>query len=462
MITLEIDQIIQKQDDYFQTGVTKNLQFRLEQLRTLKNAINKYEDAIIEACAKDMGKPEQEAYQGEIVLSISHIKFMQKNLLKFMRPQKQKLPLGHYPGKAFTIAEPYGRILIISPWNYPFQLAIVPLVGAMSAGNCAVIKPSEVSANVSDVIKQIIEESFDPQYITVLNGGPDIGQKLLAHKWDFIFFTGSGKVGKQVMQAASNHLTPVVLELGEKNPCIVDKDVNLKVAVKRIIHGKYFNNGQSCVAPDYLLVHSRIKDEFINLVDKSLTEFFGDYNKPNKDLTNIINHYQFDRLLNLMKDKKILLGGAHDKNNKFIAPTLIEVNDWNDKIMQNEIFGPLFPIMTYDNLDLMLEKLTELPKCLSLFLYTKNKEIQEKVQKKTSSGALVINESLIHFIMVDLPFGGVGESGIGKYHGQASFEAFSHRKSVLKKSLLFDVKQRFAPYSLSRKQAAWLFKFFSG
>jgi aldehyde dehydrogenase (NAD+) len=462
MITLEIDQIIQKQDDYFQTGVTKNLQFRLEQLRTLKNAINKYEDAIIEACAKDMGKPEQEAYQGEIVLSISHIKFMQKNLLRFMRPQKQKLPLGHYPGKAFTIAEPYGRILIISPWNYPFQLAIVPLVGAMSAGNCAVIKPSEVSANVSDVIKQIIEESFDPQYITVLNGGPDIGQKLLAHKWDFIFFTGSGKVGKQVMQAASNHLTPVVLELGEKNPCIVDKDVNLKVAVKRIIHGKYFNNGQSCVAPDYLLVHSRIKDEFINLVDKSLTEFFGDYNKPNKDLTNIINHYQFDRLLNLMKDKKILLGGAHDKNNKFIAPTLIEVNDWNDKIMQNEIFGPLFPIMTYDNLDLMLEKLTELPKCLSLFLYTKNKEIQEKVQKKTSSGALVINESLIHFIMVDLPFGGVGESGIGKYHGQASFEAFSHRKSVLKKSLLFDVKQRFAPYSLSRKQAAWLFKFFSG
>ena len=462
MITLEIDQIIQKQDDYFQTGVTKNLQFRLEQLRTLKNAINKYEDAIIEACAKDMGKPEQEAYQGEIVLSISHIKFMQKNLLRFMRPQKQKLPLGHYPGKAFTIAEPYGRILIISPWNYPFQLAIVPLVGAMSAGNCAVIKPSEVSANVSDVIKQIIEESFDPQYITVLNGGPDIGQKLLAHKWDFIFFTGSGKVGKQVMQAASNHLTPVVLELGEKNPCIVDKDVNLKVAVKRIIHGKYFNNGQSCVAPDYLLVHSRIKDEFINLVDKSLTEFFGDYNKPNKDLTNIINHYQFDRLLNLMKDKKILLGGAHDKNNKFIAPTLIEVNDWNDKIMQNEIFGPLFPIMTYDNLDLILEKLTELPKCLSLFLYTKNKEIQEKVQKKTSSGALVINESLIHFIMVDLPFGGVGESGIGKYHGQASFEAFSHRKSVLKKSLLFDVKQRFAPYSLSRKQAAWLFKFFSG
>jgi aldehyde dehydrogenase (NAD+) len=462
MITLEIDQIIQKQDDYFQTGVTKNLQFRLEQLRTLKNAINKYEDAIIEACAKDMGKPEQEAYQGEIVLSISHIKFMQKNLLRFMRPQKQKLPLGHYPGKAFTIAEPYGRILIISPWNYPFQLAIVPLVGAMSAGNCAVIKPSEVSANVSDVIKQIIEESFDPQYITVLNGGPDIGQKLLAHKWDFIFFTGSGKVGKQVMQAASNHLTPVVLELGEKNPCIVDKDVNLKVAVKRIIHGKYFNNGQSCVAPDYLLVHSRIKDEFINLVDKSLTEFFGDYNKPNKDLTNIINHYQFDRLLNLMKDKKILLGGAHDKNNKFIAPTLIEVNDWNDKIMQNEIFGPLFPIMTYDNLDLIVEKLTELPKCLSLFLYTKNKEIQEKVQKKTSSGALVINESLIHFIMVDLPFGGVGESGIGKYHGQASFEAFSHRKSVLKKSLLFDVKQRFAPYSLSRKQAAWLFKFFSG
>lgn len=462
MPRLEIEQIIERQKNFFHSNKTKSLQFRLDQLEQLKATILKYEDKIIEACVKDMGKPEQEAYQSEVLQSITHIVYMQKRLSKLIKPQRRKLPLGHFPGKTYTIAEPYGRVLIMSPWNYPFQLAIVPLVGAMSAGNCAVVKPSEVSANVSNVIKQIIEESFDQQYITVLNGGPDIGQKLLVYKWDFIFFTGSGKVGKQVMQAASNHLTPVVLELGEKNPCIIDKDVNLKVAVKRIMHGKYFNNGQSCVAPDYLLVHSRIKDEFINLVDKSLTEFFGDYNKPNKDLTDIINHYHFDRLLNLMKDKKILLGGAHDKNKKFIAPTLIEINDWNDKIMQDEVFGPVFPIMTYDSLDSILEKLTELPKCLSLFLYTKNKEVQEKVQKQTSSGALVINESLIHFIMVDLPFGGVGESGMGKYHGQASFEAFSHRKSVLKKILLFDVKQRFAPYSLSRKQAAWFFKFFSG
>ena len=462
MSPTEIDQINECQNNFFHTGATRSLQFRLDQLRILKSAITKYEDAIIEACAKDMGKPEQEAYQSEVLLSISHIKYMQKNLSKLIKPQRRKLPLGHYPGKAYTIAEPYGRVLIISPWNYPFQLAIVPLIGAIAAGNCAVVKPSEVSANVSDVIKQIIEESFDPQYITVVNGGPDIAQRLLKHKWNFVFFTGSSHVGKKVLQAASNHLTPVVLELGEKNPCIVDKDINLKVAVKRIMHGKYFNNGQSCVSPDYLIVHRQIKDEFIDLADKSLTQFFGDYNKPNKDLTDIINNYHFDRLMNLMNDKKILLGGTHNREKKFIAPTLIEIDDWNDKIMQDEVFGPLIPIMTYDNLDAILEKLTELPKFLSLFLYSKNKNIQEKVLKQTSSGALVINESLIHFIMVDLPFGGVGESGMGKYHGQASFEAFSHRKSVLKKSLLFDVRQRFAPYSLSRKQAAFLFKFFSG
>ncbi|MEJ2545707.1 MAG: aldehyde dehydrogenase family protein [Calditrichaceae bacterium] len=264
------------------------------------------------------------------------------------------------------------------------------------------------------------------------------------------------------MQAASAHLTPLVLELGGKNSCIVDKDVNLKVAVKRIMHAKYFNNGQSCVAPDYLIVHRQIKDEFVKLTDTVLTQFFGDYNKPNKDLTRIIDQKNFDRLYNLMDKQKIALGGFHDKKQYFISPTLIEIDDWNNKIMQDEIFGPLFPLIVYDDLDEVLEKLVQLPKCLSLFLYTNDKEIQKKVINKTSSGAMVINDSLIHFVMVNLPFGGVGSSGMGKYHGTASFDAFSHHKSVLKKKLWFDIRQRFTPYTLSRKQAAWLFKFFSG
>ena len=458
----QIDQILHAQDDYFRSSATINFAFRMGQLKKLWTAILKYEDAIIEACAKDMGKPEQEAYQGEVVLSISHIKFMLKNLSKFIKPEKRKLPLGHYPGSAYTLAEPYGRALIISPWNYPFQLAIVPLVGSIAAGNCTVLKPSEISAKVSNVIKQMIDEYFDVEYIAVINGAADVAQELLNRKWDFIFFTGSERIGKKVMQAASNHLTPIVLELGGKNPCIVDKDVHLKVAVKRIMHGKYFNNGQSCVAPDYLLVHREIKDEFVELTDKTLTHFFGDYNKPNKDLTDIINHQNFDRLMILLNSKNILLGGAHNKEQKFIAPTLIEINDWNDEIMKDEVFGPLFPMIIYENLDEILEKLNHLPKCLSLFFYSNNKTLQKKVIKQTSSGALVINDSLIHFVMINLPFGGIGNSGMGKYHGQASFDVFSHHKSVLKKTLWFDVRQRFAPYTLSRKQAAWLFKFFSG
>ncbi len=462
MTALEIDQIIDRQNKYFQTGVTKNLQFRFKQLHTLKTAIIKYEDAIIDACAKDMGKPEQEAYQGEVVLSISHIKFMQKKLSKLVKPRKIKLPLGHQPGRAYTIAEPYGRTLIISPWNYPFQLAIVPLIGAIAAGNCAVVKPSEISTNVSNIIQQMIDEFFDPEYIAVINGATDITQELLKQKWDFIFFSGSGRIGKKVMRAAADHLTPIILELGGKNPCIVDKDVNLKVAVKRIMHGKYFNNGQSCIAPDYLLVHRQIKEEFIKLSDKALTQFFGDYNKPNKDLTDIINQQNFDRLIKLINPKNILLGGTHNRDQKFIAPTLIEINDWDDEIMKDEVFGPLFPMIVYDNFENVLVKLSHLPKCLSLFLYSNNRNLHRKVIKQTSSGALVINDSLIHFVMVNLPFGGVGNSGMGKYHGQASFDAFSHYKSVLKKTLLFDIRQRFAPYTLSRKQAAWLFKFFSG
>ena len=462
MVNLDIDQIVQQQDNYFQSGATKTLQFRLEQLTTLKKAIIKYEDAIIEACAKDMGKPDLEALMSETTLSISQTTYMIKNLRQYMKPKKVKTPIGHLPGKAFTIAEPFGRALIMAPWNYPFHLAIVPLVGSIAAGNCSVIKPSEVTANVSIVIEEMIKEFFNPEYIAVVPGDAAIAQQLLDKKWDFIFFTGSPPIGKKVMQAAANHLTPVVLELGGKSPCIVDKDINLKVAVKRIMHAKFFNCGQTCVAPDYLLVHRDIKEEFIKLADETLKQFYGDYNKPSKDLARIVNERHFDRLIDLINPDKVVLGGQYERDQKFIAPTLLEIDNWEDKIMQDEIFGPLFPMIVYENLDSILNKISQLPKPLTLYFFSKNKKLQEKVLAQTSSGSLGFNDAVVHFVIINLPFGGVGNSGMGNYHSQASFEVFSHRKSVLKKALLFDVKQRFAPYTLSRKQAAWLFKFFSG
>ena len=462
MPSIEIDQIIKQQNTFFQNGATKGLQFRLQQLHTLKTAITKYEDAIIEACARDMGKPEQEAIISEISLPISQTTHTIKNLRRWMKSEKVKTPLGHLPGKAYTIAEPYGRVLIMAPWNYPFHLAIVPLVGSIAAGNCSIIKPSEVTVHVSEVIEQMIKEFFSPEYITAIQGDADTARQLLEQKWDFIFFTGSPQIGKKVMRAASNHLTPVVLELGGKTPCIVDKDVNLKVAVKRIMHGKYFNNGQSCVAPDYLIVHQQIRDEFIRLTDDALKEFYGDYNQPNKDLACIVTERHFDRLTDLINPKNVLLGGNHNKEHNFIAPTLLGIDDWNDKIMQDEIFGPLFPMFEYNDINSAIEKINQLPKPLTLYLYTNNKKLQKKVLTQTSSGVLAFNDSLVHFAIINLPFGGVGKSGMGKYHGKASFEAFSHRKSVLKKTLWFDVRQRFAPYTLSRKQATWLFKFFSG
>ncbi|MBN1407082.1 MAG: aldehyde dehydrogenase family protein [Calditrichaceae bacterium] len=462
MTLLEIDQIIRQQETYFQTGATKSLTFRLEQLHSLKSAITKYEDAIIEACAHDMGKPELEALMSEVALSLSETTHMIKNLRRFMNPKKIKTPIGHFPGKAFTMAEPFGRILIMAPWNYPFNLAIAPLIGSIAAGNCTVIKPSEITANVSDVIEKMVKEFFDPEYLAVIPGDAQIAQQLLDRKWDFIFFTGSPQIGRKVMQAAASHLTPVILELGGKSPCIVDKNINLRVAVKRIMHAKFFNCGQTCIAPDYLLVHKDIKEEFIRLTDETLKQFYGDYNNPNKDLARIVNDRHFDRLADLMNSERIILGGSKDRSQKFIAPTLIAVDNWNDKIMQEEIFGPLFPMMVYDNLDDTLKKISLLPKPLTFYFFSQNKDLQEKVLSQTSSGSLVFNDALVHFVIINLPFGGVGNSGMGNYHGELSFEAFSHRKSVLKKALLFDVRQRFAPYTLSRKQAGWLFKFFSG
>jgi aldehyde dehydrogenase (NAD+) len=462
MSSLSIDALIKLQKEYFYSGATQNRHFRISQLKTLKSAILKYEDEIIRACDADMGKPEQETVISEIAIPLSQADYTIKGLKGWMKKEKIKTPLGHWPGKSFIMYEPYGKSLIIAPWNYPFHLAIVPLIGAIAAGNCAVIKPSEVTPNVSEVINRMIGEFYNPEYIAVVQGDADTSRSLLEQSWDFIFFTGSPPIGKKVMEAASRHLTPVVLELGGKSPCIVDRGINLKVAVRRIMQAKYFNNGQTCVAPDYLLVHRDIKSEFIKMTDNVLKEFYGDYTKPSPDLAKIVNERNFNRLINLIDPHKTILGGQNNPDNKFIAPTLIETDNWNEPIMQEEIFGPLFPMITFDQPETIIEEINHQPRPLTLYLYTNNKNFQKRTLRETSSGTVVINDSLVQFAIANLPFGGVDGSGMGKYHGEHSFKVFSHRKSILKKSLWFDVSQRFAPYKLSRKQAARLFRFFSG
>jgi aldehyde dehydrogenase (NAD+) len=462
MQTMSPATIIEQQKKCYQKGLTHDLAFRLKQLTILKQAIRKHQDDIMQAVHEDMGKPPFEALTSEIVATLTQLDLMIKHLPVWIKPVSYKMPIGHWPGSCYVLPEPYGTVLIMAPWNYPFQLAMVPLIGAMAAGNCAVVKPSEISANTSRIIARMIADHFDPEYISVAEGGVEVGRELLEQRWDFIFFTGSPRVGKIVMNAASRHLTPLILELGGKSPCIVDKDINIKVAVRRIVQGKFFNAGQTCLAPDFGLVHKEIKEEFITLMDEALHQMYGDFMQPSRDMARIVNSHHFNRLVGLIDPSKVVIGGAYDAFSLYIAPTVIDGKKWDDAIMQEEIFGPLLPIIEYDSLDEALEKIRKFGKPLSLYFFSNNKEQQERVIHETRSGSVCINDSIIHFIISRLPFGGVGASGMGQYHGRASFEAFSHKKSVLKKSLWYDVGVRFAPYTLSNRQAEWLYKLFSG
>lgn len=462
MQTMNSETIVERQKKCYRRGLTHDLAFRIKQLKLLKQAIRKNQNEIMQAVHEDMGKPPFEALTSEIVATLTQLDLTIKNLPSWIKPVSYKVPVGHWPGSCYVLPEPYGVVLIMAPWNYPFQLAMVPLIGAMAAGNCAVVKPSEISANTSRIIARIIADHFDPQYISVVEGGVEVGKELLEQRWDFIFFTGSPRVGKIVMNAASRHLTPLILELGGKSPCIVDKEVNLKVAVRRIIQGKFFNAGQTCLAPDFVLIHKEIKEAFITIMDEALHQMYGDFMQPVRDMARIINKHHFNRLVGLIDPLKVVIGGTYDASSRYIAPTVLSPIHWEDAIMQEEIFGPLLPVMDYESLDDVLEKISKFSKPLSLYFFSNNKDLQKRVIHETRSGSLCINDSIIQFIISRLPFGGVGESGMGQYHGRASFEAFSHKKSVLKKSLWYDVRVRFAPYTLSNKQAEWLYKLFSG
>lgn len=424
-----------------------SLSFRKETLIQLLNTIVIHEDEIIEALYDDFKKPAFEAVLTETNYVITELKDTIKNLSKWAKPKKVFPSILNFPSTDFIYKEPYGKVLIIAPWNYPFQLALCPMIAAVAAGNQVVVKPSELTPKTSAVIRKIIEKIFHINHVECIEGGLEVSQKLLAERWDYIFFTGSPTVGKIIAKAAAENLTPVTLELGGKNPCIIDETANLKLAAKRIIWGKFINAGQTCIAPDYILIQKDMKSHFIAYLKTEITKAYGENPALSPDFARIINTKNWLRLANLIEEEKVIFGGQTDIENNYIAPTLIEENDMESLLMQEEIFGPLLPILSYEKEEDIKTVISKFEKPLALYVFSENKRFSEKIIKQYSFGGGCINDTVVHFSNKRLPFGGVGHSGIGAYHGRLSFDTFSHKKSIVKKANWLDIPLRYAPYN---------------
>jgi len=441
-----ITEIIENQRKYYGTNKTKDIDFRIQKLKQLKKEIKNRENDICNALQKDLGKHPVESYMVEIGMVLDDLGYIIKHVRKWAKKEYHLTPLAQFPSISYQIPESYGVTLVISPWNYPFLLTMQPLIGAISAGNCVVVKPSEFSPNVSDIIKDIIGNVFEKEHVTTILGDKDVCTEILENKFDYIFYTGSTNVGKIVMQHAAKNLTPVTLELGGKSPCIVDKEASLELTAKRIIFGKLLNCGQTCVAPDYILVHKEVKSKFIDYCKMYIEKFLGDNWRDNEEYPKMVNEKHFNRILSLINKDELIYGGESDKENMKIQPTLLDIKDINSRVMQEEIFGPILPIIEYENLHEAINYINSKEKPLALYLFTNNKGIQERVLKEVSFGGGCINDTIIHLACSKLGFGGVGNSGIGEYHGKYSFKTFSHYKSILKKSVLLDLPMRYHPY----------------
>lgn len=441
---LPIPQLVENQRRYFATGATLPLEFRRTQLGKLKQAIIDRQDAIVAAAKADLGRPEFEAYFE--IATVTEINLALKKLKSWMKPRRVWAGLENFPASAWVQPEPLGLALIIGPWNYPFQLMMSPLVGAIAAGNCAMLKPSEHAPHTAKVVAELISSTFDPDYINLVEGEAEVSQQLLAEKFDHIFFTGGTAIGRIVMEAAAKQLTPVTLELGGKSPCIVDADIHVKHAARRIAWGKFINAGQTCIAPDYLLVDRRVKEVFLEHLLQSIQEFFGDDPAASPDFARIVNHRQFDRLVPLLESGATLVGGQCDRDSRYIAPTVLDHVTWEDPVMADEIFGPILPVLTYDSLDQAIDQINAHPRPLALYMFSRDQAKQQQVLRATSSGGVCLNDTVLQVGVTNLPFGGVGNSGMGNYHGKASFDTFSHYRSVLKKSFWLDPSWRYAPY----------------
>lgn len=447
---MQIDALIREQRAYFQTGQTRSVDFRLEQLRRLQRALQTNGALLEQAMEQDLRKAPTEVYMCETGMVLEEIRYQLKHLRSWARERRVPTPLAQFPAKSFLSPEPYGVALIIAPWNYPVQLCLSPLVGAICGGNCAVLKPSAYAPATSAALAKLLRETFDERYIAVVEGGRAENSALLAQRFDTIFFTGSVAVGKLVMQAAAQHLTPVTLELGGKSPVIVDKTADLKLAARRIAFGKVLNAGQTCVEPDYLLIEAGIKAEFVEAYRAALREFFPTGSMEQMPV--IVSQKHFSRLTRLLDGQKIVLGGQTDESTRFIAPTLLDAVDPSSPIMQEEIFGPILPMLEYRTLDEAIDFIRSREKPLALYLFTNDKQTERRVLERCSFGGGCINDTIIHLATTRMPFGGVGYSGMGSYHGKRSFEAFTHTRSIVKKATWLDLPMRYHPYSEKKKR----------
>jgi len=423
-----------------------NIAYRKEALIKLLNVIITHENEIIEALYSDFRKPAFEAVLTETNYVISELKDTIKNFHKWAKPKRVFPSILNFPSTDYIYKEPYGKVLIIAPWNYPFQLALCPLVSAVAAGNQVVLKPSELTPKTSEIIAKIIEKTFPVNHVEVIEGGLEVSQKLLSQRWDYIFFTGSVPVGKIVAKAAAENLTPVTLELGGKNPCIIDNTANLKLAAKRIVWGKFINAGQTCIAPDYILIQKDMKSHFIEFMKLEITKAYGENPKLSPDYARIVNEKNWLRLANMIDENKVIFGGQTDIEDCYISPTLIDESNVDSLIMKDEIFGPLLPILSYENETEINTIISKYEKPLSLYVFTEDKKFAQKIIKQYSFGGGCINDTVVHFSNKRLPFGGVGHSGIGAYHGSLSFDTFSHKKGIVKKANWLDLPMRYAPY----------------
>ena len=453
-MNIGLDELLQKQKDYFRTGETRDIEFRISKLKRLKKAIKIYEQKVLEALRKDLGKPEQESFFSEVGGLYASIDLFVKNLAKWTKAKSVNTPIVQY-GESYIEYEPYGSVLIIVPFNYPFQLAMEPLIGAIASGNTVVVKPSELAPETEKVISDIIREAFDESYVASVCGGVDVITKLLSLRFDYIFFTGSVRIGKIVMEAASKNLTPVTLELGGKSPVFVDENFDVRLAAKRIAWGKFLNNGQTCIAPDYVLVHESRKLALIEELKAVIREHYGENIKENPDYGRIINEKQAERLAKILESDKdlVVFGGDFDIEQRYIAPAILDLGKLGDAsvsesaAMADEIFGPILPIVSYENLDEAVDKVRDGEKPLAMYIFSKNKEYIGSVKSRISSGNITINDTVKHVSIDSLPFGGVGHSGMGSYHGKYSIETFSHRRGVYRNKARFNIKQIAPPYN---------------
>lgn len=458
---MDIPTILQQQRTFFKSQATKDVTFRIAILKKLKNEIIAREQQIYEALKADFNKPEFESFISEYGLVISELNLVLKKLRSWTKPERVKSSMLTFPSKDYIYKEPYGCVLAVAPWNYPFLLSIEPVIMAVAAGNTVVLKPSELTPHTSQLVTDIIEAIFEKEHVVSVQGGIPVATELLKQRWDYIFFTGSVAVGKIVAKAAAKHLTPVTLELGGKSPCVVDETIDLELAAKRIVWGKFLNGGQTCIAPDYIIAHAGIKDKLIDSLKLEIMRAYGDNPKESEDFPRIINEKNTQRLIELLEGANVVFGGEYDLPKNYVAPTLVDNPSLESKLMQDEIFGPILPILSYNSASDIEQIIHHFERALSFYVFSKNDDFIDGLISKYSFGGGAINDPLIQFGNHRLPFGGIGASGIGAHHGKHGFDTFTHRKSIVKRGIWFDPPIRYAPYKSKLSLLKKMFKWFA-